>query len=119
VTDTLILNGSSCSDLKNIASAAADPSKVGISAKVACVENCVSVPEFCDGKDNDCNTLPDDGITCECTYEICADNIDNDCDDEVDEGCPDPDECVPAPEICDELDNNCNDQVDEGCSIGS
>lgn len=118
-TNTLILNGSSCTDLKNIASGSSDPSKVGITAKVACIVDCVSVPEFCDGKDNDCNGIPDDGIVCECTYEICGDNIDNDCDDLVDEGCPDPDECVVAPEICDEIDNNCDGQVDEGCSMGS
>ena len=118
-TNTLILNGSSCTNLKNIATAASDPSKVGITAKVACVETCVSVPEFCDGLDNNCNGIPDDGIVCECTYEICEDGLDNDCDELIDEGCPDPDECIPAPEICDEKDNNCNDQIDEGCSIGS
>jgi hypothetical protein len=50
------------------------------------------------------------------TAEFCGDDIDQDCDGEVDEGC---DECDPetAPdEVCaDEFDNDCDGEVDEGC----
>ncbi|MFH1408517.1 MAG: MopE-related protein, partial [Nanoarchaeota archaeon] len=50
-----------------------------------------------------------------CTVEIC-DGLDNNCDDVVDEGCPpveDPNAtCVPIPGSCD---HNCDSIVDEGC----
>ena len=47
---------------------------------------------------------------CATSVEIC-DSRDNDCDDEVDEGC-----CVPQPEVCgDGVDNDCDGQRDEAC----
>lgn len=42
--------------------------------------------------------------------EVCTDEIDNDCDGEVNEGC----DCVPVPEICEDgVDNDCDGQLDE------
>ena len=83
-------------------------------------------PEICDGLDNNCNTVVDEGLV-----EICGDGIDNDCDGDVDEGfdldgdgyascegdCNDNDATINpgAAEICgDGIDNNCNAEVDEG-----
>ena len=44
--------------------------------------------------------------------EKCGDNLDNDCDGEVDESC----NCLASGEICDGVDNDCDGQVDEGCT---
>ncbi|HPS31848.1 MAG TPA: MopE-related protein, partial [bacterium] len=111
---TLALNGSSCTNLKSYATAAADPSKVGVAVKVACKVNCTPSAEICDYLDNNCNTLVDDGIVCNCGYEVCGDHADNDCDGQVDEGCP---TCIPHPEVCgDGIDNDCDGNIDENCS---
>jgi|GEM_PF-5645706 hypothetical protein len=127
-----------------------------------------------DGIDNDCDLTVDDGCEgVQCTdtdgdgwgvgidcvlkdcndadasvhpwaEEICADGVDNDCDETIDDGCPDVD-CVDsdndgfgvgkdcttldcndsdggispwATEICaDDKDNNCDGQIDEDCII--
>jgi hypothetical protein len=44
--------------------------------------------------------------------EVCGDEVDNDCDGEVDEGC---ESCLMG-ELCDGLDNDCDGQIDEGCA---
>ena len=44
--------------------------------------------------------------------EICNNNLDDDCDGAVDEGCTP--SCVPQVEICDGKDNDCDKLVDEG-----
>ena len=71
----------------------------------ACFTMCGQGEELCqNGEFTACNApLPSE--------EVCGDQIDNDCDQNTDEGCP---SCMPSPESCDGLDNDCDRQVDEG-----
>ena len=74
--------------------------------------------EACDGVDNDCDALTDEGFT-----DTDADGV-ADCEDADDDGDGDPDlsDCRPldaqihhdAVEACNGLDDNCNGDVDEG-----
>ena len=77
--------------------------------------------EICDGKDNDCNGLPDDGLgTTTCGLGKCQHTIINCINGQ-------PQSCDPMAgaedEVCDGKDNNCNGEVDEGlgtmtCGLG-
>jgi len=77
-----------------------------------------TIPEKCDGKDNNCNGTVDEGYP-----DTDADGI-KDCldDDDDNDGDPDATDCKPldpkiskwAAEACDGKDNNCNGTVDEG-----
>jgi hypothetical protein len=96
---------------------------------------------MCNGLDDDCNGLVDDGIdcgplACHPVPEVC-DGIDNDCNGTVDDGlgtitcgigacqrrvqsCSNgfPQACVPGTpdeEVCNSIDDDCDGQVDEGC----
>ncbi|HEU0109091.1 MAG TPA: MopE-related protein, partial [Vicinamibacteria bacterium] len=108
----------------------------------ACAGEALPSGETCNGLDDDCNGLVDDGIDCGpppvCSKpvpEVCN-GIDDDCNGAVDDGlgtitcglgaCQNvvascrsgmPQACVPRPphaEICDGIDNDCDGTVDEG-----
>jgi len=100
---------------------------------LACVSNAVGYfrcffsgciePEICDGKDNDCNGISDDGLgQTTCGLGECDHIIDN-CVGGVMQIC-DPFEGASA-EICDNKDNDCDGRTDEdfpnkglSCSVG-
>jgi len=81
--------------------------------------------EDCDGIDNNCNGVVDEGLadtdsdgTADCMDLEECDGVDNDGDAEIDEGYADDDgngvaDCV-GTEVCDGLDNNADGRVDEG-----
>ena len=112
----------------------------------ACIGEKLSAAEVCNNKDDNCNNLVDDSLTAEtgtdegaCQKEIntCVsgswtltqseiepgiekcDDIDNDCDGNVDEGNVCQPTCTPSTEICDGIDNNCNNLIDENnvCAV--
>ena len=89
--------------------------------------------ETCNGRDDDCDTLVDEGFTLYCdlpshpTQDLCmapaetlCDSIDNNCNGQVDEGLRNAcGTCGPAPlEICDLIDNDCDVAIDEGVCGG-
>jgi len=75
--------------------------------------HCHAATEICDNLDNNCNGLVDEGC-CTPDDEVC-DGADNDCDGQVDEGCSG---CEVGTEICDGVDNDCNGEIDEGLECG-
>lgn len=88
----------------------------------SCVPFVAPVPEVCNGQDDDCNGLNDDGIpptvcysgpagtagvgTCQTGLSSCQRGLPGPCEGEV----------VPIPEICGNgMDDNCNGLPDEDC----
>jgi MYXO-CTERM domain-containing protein len=116
-------------------------------AFVDIIAKTVPPPEVCNGVDDNCNGLIDEGVSnnywathpgsnqnnpadpdnqpgalLHCAVEIC-DCKDNDFDGQVDEGfppnaCGGPSCCSVPTEVCNGKDDNCDGQVDEGFNIG-
>lgn len=74
--------------------------------------------ELCDGKDNTCNNVVDEGFP-DTDGDQLKDCLDTDDDNDGD---PDTEDCSPSngnvgssePELCDGIDNNCDGNTDEG-----
>jgi len=85
--------------------------------------DCEPPGEVCDGDDEDCDGLIDEGTTNACgacgepPLEVC-DVLDNDCDGLIDEAVANAcGACGEVPEeVCDGFDNDCDDLIDEAVS---
>jgi MYXO-CTERM domain-containing protein len=114
-------------------------------ALLGIIAETVPPTEVCNGVDDNCNGLIDEGVSnmCvvanpnnpndpdnllgtgarHCAVETCN-CLDDDCDGTVDEGfpqnaCGQPCGCAVPPELCDGLDNDCDGDIDEGFMVGA
>jgi len=138
-------NGLPAADLANadrIAAAGGSTAAIRVSlndanaakaAVVGIIAETVPPAEVCNGKDDNCNGLIDEGVSNMCPLDLvtlkhCAVEIpnclDDNCNGLIDEGFP-PNACgkgagcpIP-PEICDGIDNNCDGNIDEGFDVGA
>jgi hypothetical protein len=86
------------------------------------------LPEICDGRDNDCDSLVDNDAFSN-DVEDCSDAEDNDCDGLVDcddvSACPMDTPCAVGHRTCSEFAvcecapgfDNCNDDISDGCEV--
>ncbi|HXI58349.1 MAG TPA: MopE-related protein [Polyangia bacterium] len=101
-------------------------------ALIGIIAETVPPAELCNGKDDNCNGLIDEGVKnmcpldlvnlTHCAVEACNCKDDN-CNGQIDEGlppnaCGDGCGCAVPNEICDGLDNNCDGRIDEGFLVG-
>jgi hypothetical protein len=107
----LTLNGAACDQVRT-----GDANNIRIQVDLTCTPErppepmCVPEPqELCDYRDNDCDQQVDEGCG-SCKPEIC-DEIDNDCDDQIDEGCP---VCMPLGDACSSDGDCCIGKCDDG-----
>ena len=112
-------------------------------ALIGIIAATVPPAEICNGKDDNCNGLIDEGVSnkcpvsndpndadnklgtaaAHCAVEACNCKDDN-CDGQIDEGlptnaCGGPCGCAVPAEVCDGQDNNCDGNVDEGFLVGT
>jgi MYXO-CTERM domain-containing protein len=112
-------------------------------ALIGIIAATVPPAEICNGKDDNCNGLIDEGVSnkcavsndpndadnklgtaaAHCAVESCNCKDDN-CNGTVDEGlptnaCGGPCGCKVPDEICDGIDNNCDTNIDEGFFVGA
>ena len=84
----------------------------------ACInpENCVDTDGDLACDDSDC--APNDPQARPGYAEKCGDEIDNNCDGQINEGCEAV--CEPVEEVCgNEMDDDCDTAIDEGCAATS
>ncbi len=80
---------------------------------------CYDPGDVCDNVDNNCAGGADEGaVKCgsplQCPGTESCNGRDDDCDGLIDEGGVCPVACAPSTEVCDGCDNDCDGQVDEG-----
>ena len=76
-----------------------------------CVDAVYPTGEVCDGDDNDCDGVIDNGLYRPCSTD-CGDGYET-CSESEWVNCSAP---QPMPELCDRLDNDCDGDIDEDCT---